>query len=136
MEYRVDFNRIRKLQSVGVGGDNLFNLIRASVLPIKFLSRSFYIQISYVQPDKVTNLVGWCQGLFLICYGFIDRLSLYYFVSKELLQFFYLLYEFIYFYNCWNTGIDKGNGIVGSHSSYVIYARRVYILTLHCRIEP
>jgi hypothetical protein len=43
MEYGVDFNRIRKLQSVGIKRDNLFNLIGASVLPIKFLSRSFYI---------------------------------------------------------------------------------------------
>jgi len=48
MEYGVDFNRIRELQSVGIRRDNLFNLIRASVLLIKFLSRSFYIQISYI----------------------------------------------------------------------------------------
>ena len=53
----------------------------------------------YIQLDKVTNLVGQCQGLFLIYHGFIDRLSLYYFISKELLQFLYLLYKFIYFYN-------------------------------------
>ena len=99
MEYGVDFNRIRKLQSVGVGGDNLFNLIRASVLLIKFLSRLFYIQISYIQLDKVTNLVGRYQGLFLIYCSFIDRLGLYYFVSKELLQFLYLLYKFVYFYD-------------------------------------
>jgi hypothetical protein len=43
MEYGVDFNRIRELQSVGIRRDNLFNLIRASVLPIKFLSRSFRV---------------------------------------------------------------------------------------------
>jgi hypothetical protein len=43
MEYRVDFNRIRELQLVGIRRDNLFNLIGASVLPIKFLSRLFYI---------------------------------------------------------------------------------------------
>jgi hypothetical protein len=43
MEYRVDFNRIRELQLVGIRGDNLFNLIRASILLIKFLSRLFYI---------------------------------------------------------------------------------------------
>jgi len=48
MEYGVDFNRIRELQSVGIRRDNFFNLIRASVLPIKFLSRSFCIQISCV----------------------------------------------------------------------------------------
>jgi hypothetical protein len=39
----VDFNRIREFQLVGIRGDNLFNLIRASVLPIKFLSRLFRI---------------------------------------------------------------------------------------------
>jgi len=43
MEYRVDFNYIRELQLVGIRKDNFFNLIRASVLSIKFLSRSFYI---------------------------------------------------------------------------------------------
>ena len=43
MEYGVDFNRIRELQLVGIRRDNLFNLIRASILLIKFLSRSFYI---------------------------------------------------------------------------------------------
>jgi hypothetical protein len=43
MEYRVDFNRIRELQSVGIRRDNLFNLIGASVLLIKFLSRSFCV---------------------------------------------------------------------------------------------
>ena len=43
MEYRVDFNCIRELQLVGIRGDNLFDLIRAGVLLIKFLSRSFYI---------------------------------------------------------------------------------------------
>jgi len=43
MEYRVDFNRIRELQLVSIRKDNLFNLIRASVLPIKFLSRSFCV---------------------------------------------------------------------------------------------
>jgi len=48
MEYGVDFNRIRELQSVGIRRDNFFNLIRASVLPIKFLSRSFRVQISCV----------------------------------------------------------------------------------------
>jgi hypothetical protein len=43
MEYGVDFNYIRELQLVGIRGDNLFNLIRAGVLLIKFLSRSFRI---------------------------------------------------------------------------------------------
>jgi hypothetical protein len=43
MEYGVDFNRIREFQSVGIRGDNLFNLIRAGVLLIKFLSRLFYV---------------------------------------------------------------------------------------------
>jgi len=43
MEYRVDFNRIRELKLVGIRRDNFSNLIRADVLPIKFLSRSFYI---------------------------------------------------------------------------------------------
>ena len=43
MEYRVDFNRIREPQLVGIRRDNLFNLIRARILPIKFLSRLFYI---------------------------------------------------------------------------------------------
>jgi hypothetical protein len=43
MEYGVDFNRIREFQLVGVRGDNLFNLIRAGILLIKFLSRLFYI---------------------------------------------------------------------------------------------
>jgi hypothetical protein len=43
MEYGVDFNRIKKLQLVGVRGDDLIYFIRASVLLIKFLSRSFYI---------------------------------------------------------------------------------------------
>ena len=43
MEYRVDFNHIREFQLVGIRRDNLFNLIRASVLLIKLLSRSFYI---------------------------------------------------------------------------------------------
>jgi len=39
----VGFNRIRELQLVGVRGDNLFNLIRASVLLIEFLSRLFCV---------------------------------------------------------------------------------------------
>ena len=43
MEYGVDFNRIRELQSVGIRRDDLFNLIRAGVLLIKFLSRLFRI---------------------------------------------------------------------------------------------
>ena len=43
MKYRVDFNRIRELQLVGIRRDNLFNLIRAGVLPIKFLSRLFRV---------------------------------------------------------------------------------------------
>jgi len=43
MEYRVDFNRIRELQLVGIRRDNFFNLIRASVLPIKFFSRLFCV---------------------------------------------------------------------------------------------
>ena len=103
MEYRVDFNCIRKLQLVGVRKNNLFNLIRASVLLIKFLSGLFYIQISYIQPDEVTNLIGQYQGLFFICYGFIDRLGLYYFINKELLQFLYLLYKFVYFYNLYGV---------------------------------
>ena len=38
MEYRVDINYIRKLKPVGVKRNNLFNLIRASVLLIKFFS--------------------------------------------------------------------------------------------------
>ena len=97
MEYKVDFNHIGELQSVGVGGDNLLNLIRASVLLIKFLSRSFCVQISCIQLDKVTNLIDQCQGSFLICYSFIDRLGPCYFISKELLQFFYFLYKFICF---------------------------------------
>ena len=84
---------------VGVRGNNLLNLIRASVLLIKFFNRLFYIQISYIQLDKVTNLVGQYQGSFLICCGFIDKLGPYYFISKKLLQFLYLLYKFIYFYN-------------------------------------
>ena len=48
MEYKIDFNHIRKLQLVEVRGDDLFNFIRASVLLIKFLSRLFYIWISYI----------------------------------------------------------------------------------------
>jgi len=43
MKYRVDFNSIRKLQLVGIRRDNLFNLIRASILLIKFLSRLFRV---------------------------------------------------------------------------------------------
>jgi hypothetical protein len=43
MEYGVDFNRIREFQLVGIRGDNLFDLIRAGVLLIKFLSRSFRV---------------------------------------------------------------------------------------------
>jgi len=43
MEYGVDFNRIRELQLVGIRKDNFFNLIRASVLLIKFLSRLFRV---------------------------------------------------------------------------------------------
>ena len=43
MEYGVDLNYIRELQLVGIRRDNFFNLIRASVLLIKFLSRLFYI---------------------------------------------------------------------------------------------
>jgi len=43
MEYRVDFNHIRELQSVGIRRDNFFNLIRAGVLPVKFLSRLFCV---------------------------------------------------------------------------------------------
>jgi len=45
MEYRVDFNRIRELQLVGIRRDNFSNLIRAGVLLVKFLSRLFCIQI-------------------------------------------------------------------------------------------
>ena len=45
MEYRVNFNRIRELQSVKVRGDDLLNFIRASILLIKFFSRLFYIYI-------------------------------------------------------------------------------------------
>jgi len=48
MEYRVDFNRIRELQLIGIRKDNFLHLIIAGVLPIKFLSRLFYIQISYI----------------------------------------------------------------------------------------
>ena len=43
MEYGVDFNRIRELQLVGIRGDNLFNLIRAGILLIEFLSRLFCV---------------------------------------------------------------------------------------------
>ena len=43
MEHGVDFNYIRKLYLIGVRGDNLFNLIRASVLLIKFLSGLFCV---------------------------------------------------------------------------------------------
>jgi len=43
MEYRVDFNHIRELQLVGIRRDNFFNLIRAGVLLVKFLSRLFYV---------------------------------------------------------------------------------------------
>jgi hypothetical protein len=43
MEYGVDFNCIRELQLVGIRRDNLFNLIGASVLLIKFLSRLFRV---------------------------------------------------------------------------------------------
>ena len=43
MEYRMDFSRIRELQLVGIRRDNFFNLIRASVLLIKFLSRLFHV---------------------------------------------------------------------------------------------
>ena len=97
MEYRIDFNCIRELQLVSIEGNNLLNLIRASILLIKFLSRLFYIQISYIQLNKVANLIGQYQGLFFIYYSFIDRLGLYYFINKELLQFFYLLYKSICF---------------------------------------
>ena len=97
MEYRVDFNCIRELQLVGVRGDDLLDLIGASVLPIKFLSRLFCVQISCIQLDKVTNLIGQYWGLFFICCGFIDRLGLCHFINKELLQFFYLLYKSICF---------------------------------------
>ena len=97
MEYRMDFNCIRELQLVGIGGDNLLNFIRASVFLIKFFSRLFCVQISCIQLNKVANLVGWCWGSFLIYYSFIDRLGPCHFVSKELLQFFYLLYKSICF---------------------------------------
>jgi len=43
MEYRVNFNRIRELQLVGIRRDNFFNLIKAGVLLIKFLSRLFCV---------------------------------------------------------------------------------------------
>jgi len=43
MEYRVDFNHIRELQLVGIRRDNFFNLIRAGVLLVKFLSRLFCV---------------------------------------------------------------------------------------------
>ena len=36
MEYRVDLNCIRKLRLIGIRRNNLFNLIRASILLIKF----------------------------------------------------------------------------------------------------
>ena len=61
MEYRVDFNHIRKFQLVSIRRDNLFNLIRAGVLLIKFLNRLFYVQIFCIQLDKVTNLVGYVR---------------------------------------------------------------------------
>jgi len=85
MEYKMDFNHIRKLQSVNVGRNNFFNFIRASILPIKFLSRSICVQISYIQLDKITNLVNWCWSLVFIYRGFIDRLSPCHLISKELL---------------------------------------------------
>ena len=40
MEYRVDFNCIRKLQLVDMRRNNFFNFIRVSIFLIKFLSRS------------------------------------------------------------------------------------------------
>jgi len=85
VEYGVDFNCIRKLQPVGIRKNDFFNLIRASVFPIKFLSKLVCVQISCIQPNKVTNLIGWCWGLVFICCGFIDKLGLGYFVGKELL---------------------------------------------------
>ena len=38
----MDFNYIKKLQLVGIKGNNLLNLIRASVFPIKLFNRLFY----------------------------------------------------------------------------------------------
>ena len=43
MEYEVDFNLIRELQSIGVREDDLLNLIKAGIFLIKFFSRLFYI---------------------------------------------------------------------------------------------
>ena len=99
MEYKVDFNHIGELQLVGIERDNLLNLIRASVFPIKFLSRLFYIQISCIQLNKVANLISQYWGLFLIYSSFINRLGLCYFINKKLLQFFHLLYKSICFCN-------------------------------------
>jgi len=48
MEYRVDFNCVRELWLVGIGKNNFFNFIRASVFLIKFLNRLFYIWIFYI----------------------------------------------------------------------------------------
>ena len=118
MKYRIDFNYIKELQLVGMGGDNLLNLIRASVLPIKFLNKLFYIQISYIQPDKVANLIGQYQGLFLIYYGFINRLGPYHFINKKLLQFFHLLYKSICFYNLQGL-ISKVKGITQGFKTYL-----------------
>jgi hypothetical protein len=44
----VDFNRIKELQLVGVRRNNLFNLIGASILLIKFFSRLVCIYIFYI----------------------------------------------------------------------------------------
>ena len=118
MEYKVDFNPIRELQSVSVEKNNFLNLIRASILPIKFLSRLFYIQISCIQPDKVTNLINQCWGSFFIYCGFIDRLGPYHFISKELLQFFYLLYKFICFCNLQGL-INKIRGVTQGFKTHL-----------------
>ena len=85
MEYGVDFNRIRKLQPVGMRRDDFFNLIRASIFPIEFLGGLVCIQISCIQLNRVTNLVGRCWGMILVCYSFVDKLSPCYLISKELL---------------------------------------------------
>ena len=118
MEYKVDFNYIKKLQPVNMGGDNLLNFIRASILLIKLLNRLFCVQISYIQPDKVANLVSQCQGLFLIYYSFIDRLGPYHFVNKELLQFFHLFYKSICFCDLHGL-INRVRGVIQGFKTYL-----------------
>ena len=61
MEYGVDFNHIRKLQLVSVGRNNFFDLIRASILPIKNFNRLVCVQIFCNVSDHqvvVTTMAG------------------------------------------------------------------------------